>query len=663
MASRLRVITLGFALLSLIPFPVKQALAGDPNTASSSWTSAFFPTGAGFIAESSPIMADIDGDGKQEILVGTTGEWYSGGAKHFGASTRLIVMRPDGSIKWSVDVGAPMRSSPAVGDINGDGQKEIVVSVGADADFANGDIRHNGGIIAYDSQGMQLWRFNTQDYFPKNGYSDGVFSSPLLCDLDNDNKMEIAFGAWDQRIYLLDSNGQSLWSNLPNGWPGPGYMNADTIWSSAACADLTGDGHKEVIIGADISGGGVLPDGTRPQDGGYVYVFNKAGRVLVRRYLPETVYSSPAVADINRDGQPEIVVGTGRYWWETHGRREQPYVYAFDTHRVASDLSYADPAKLPDLPGWPQPTVYPGFSSPALADLNHDGYLEIVIGAGLPGNNPVVNACGNSAADPDCYGAIYAWTYTSAPVSGFPMWPKDYMGKNNFIDSSPVVADVDGDGHLEILFAMLWDVIVVGENGIEKNTLHTTWTVSASPLVGDTDQDGWQEVWIGGGKYEDQGQGYMWRFKGNGTSSGQAPWPMFHRDAQHSGSVTQPGRLGVSPSSLYFLHPAQHAPGLDQQSTSLVLSNTGGQAFTWSATAVADTSIAPSSGTLAPQQSTTVKVTVSTKDRVVGTYALGDLHFTATASESRVESSPAQIPVTLRVLDLPYRIFLPVARR
>ena len=50
---------------------------------------------------------------------------------------------------------------------------------------------------------------------------------------------------------------------------------------------------------ADITGGGRLPDGTRTQNGGFIYVFDKDGNVLVRRFVDEAVFSSPAVADLD----------------------------------------------------------------------------------------------------------------------------------------------------------------------------------------------------------------------------------------------------------------------------------------------------------------------------------------------------------------------------
>ena len=76
---------------------------------------------------------------------------------------------------------------------------------------------------------------------------------------------------------------------------------------TAACAGLNADGQSEVIIDADITGGGRLPDGTRTQNGGFIYVFDKDGNVLVRRFVAEAVFSSPAVADLDCAGLPEIV--------------------------------------------------------------------------------------------------------------------------------------------------------------------------------------------------------------------------------------------------------------------------------------------------------------------------------------------------------------------
>src|SRR3989442_220630 len=82
---------------------------------------------------------------------------------------------------------------------------------------------------------------------------------------------------------------------------------------------------------------------------------------------PNTVvHSSPAVADLDGDGRPEIVVAT---------HPGLLYVLRFDGH----SLSVA--------PGWPRAVGAHIGSSPAVGDLDGDGTPEIVIGIGEPDDN------------------------------------------------------------------------------------------------------------------------------------------------------------------------------------------------------------------------------------------------------------------------------------
>lgn len=632
-----------FQLVAFMPnrTPTVSAVSSD-------WTSSNFPTGSGQIIESSPTLADIDGDGTLEILVGTTAELCNNGGCSSTGAMKLVVMNPDGSIKWSVQPGAPICSSPSVGDIDNNGDMEIVVTIGGDVNNMN----HQGGIVAYDHLGNEIWRFNTVDHSPQDGYGDGVFGSATLCDVDGDGKLEIAVGAWDQRIYLLDYAGNSLWNNLNWSSPPAGYYNADSIWSTPACADLNQDGNKEIIIGADITGNGILPDGTHTQDGGFLYVFDKDGQVLVRRYVPEAIYSSPAVGDLDRDGTPEIVVGTSWYWWDVHGRTEQPYVYVFDTSQVFSTKAYSDPAKLPDSPGWPQPTVYPGFSSPALADLNGDGNLEVIIGTGDPykANDNIPGA-----------GSVYAWHYNGQPVSGWPIYPKNANGDDTAVRSSPVVADVDNDGQLEVLFSMIWDVQIYKANGNFYTRLSTSYTLWASPAVGDADGNGKPEIWIGGGNmYDDQQAGYMWKFESTSSGLGEQPWPMFHRDALQSGVYPNPPTLNVTPSSIYLLHQSGDSSNAQ---TTMKIENTGDGVITWSVQSVpANVTVTPSTGQVSSGSSDQPTISVATTGYSAGTYSLGNIVITGTAGSASVNGVPAQIPVTLFVGTV-YRTYLPLVLR
>lgn len=610
--------------------------------------SSYYQLPGGIVDKSSPTLADLTGDGLPEVLIGTTTcRSNQQGQCVYSQDAVLVVYQGNGNRLWYKQTGAPINSSPAVGDINRDGIPEVVVSIGGDV-F---DVAHHGGVVAFDRQGNELWRFYTQDH-NKDGYSDGVFSSPTLCDVEGDGYMEIIFGGWDQRIYLLDHQGRSLWNNLPPGASGPGYYNVDTVWSTAACADLNRDGYQEIIIGADITGGGVLPDGTQPQDGGYLYVFDRAGNALVRRHLPEAIYASPAVADLDGDGDLEIVSGTGWYWWDAHGRIEQPFVYVFDTSRVFdSFIHYSDPAKLPFFNGWPQPTNYPGFSSPAVGDLDGDDDLEIVIGTGHP---DLSNDNSKGA------GMVYAWHHDGTLVSGWPVYPKNIWGDDTPILSSPTIANVDNDEPPEILFSMLWDIHIYDARGYLQTRLNTDWVIWASPAVGDTDGDGLLEIWIGGGRYYQPEYGHLWRFELETPVSRKMPWPMFHRDPQHTGHYLRPPRLSVFPSSLFVLH--QYGSGSEEKAY-LRLRNLGDYAAQWSVTSLpSGITVTPSSGTLFYTSTIPVTVTVSTTGYPTGTYSLGDIVITGTWSGGAVQNTPASVSLTLYVGTV-YRVYLPLIFR
>ncbi len=628
----------------LLAFPRSLAAGGGI-----SFSLASYQLPGGLVEFSSPTLADLTGDGWPEVLIGTT--THNGLTNAYDRPAVLVAMQSNGTILWARNLGAPINSAPAVGDLDGDRQLEVVASFGGDVI----DVKRHGGIAALNANGDILWLYNTQDH-NGDGFADGVFSSPTLCDLEGDGKAEIIFGGWDQRIYLLDHMGRSLWNNLPSGFPGPGYYNADTIWSTAACADLNRDGFKEIIIGADITGGGILPDGTHTQDGGFLYIFSRNGSVLVRRYLPEAIYASPAVGDLDGDGSMELVSGTGWYWWDRHNRREQPYVYVFDTSRVFDQSRpYTDPEKLPYFPGWPQPTDYPGFSSPALGDLDGNGDLEIVIATSHPDlpNDPIAGS-----------GSIYAWHHTGELVAGWPVHPKNWQNYDGPIFSSPTLADINGDERPEVLFSMLWDVQVYASNGIPMTPLGTYWTVWGSPAVGDTDGDGKMEIWIGGSKHQDVGgdpsSGYLWRFESTVGDTGANPWPMFHRDPQHTGYYPQPPRLSVSPASLYVLH--QYGSG-DTETAYLWLRNIGDGMFHWAVSnQPSGVTVSPSSGIIFYTSTLPATVTVSTAGYLTGTYSLGNLVITATGDGSPVQNSPFNVPVTLYVGQV-HRAYLPIVLR
>jgi hypothetical protein len=491
-------------------------------------------SGAYFSWGSSPTLVDLDGNGKLEIVV--AGRDLSGGSP--GNGGMVYVYRYDGTLFWQAHVRAPINSTPTTADITGDGHPDVVVSMGGFVETPHWD----GGVIALNGlTGQELWTFNTQDWLNHNpdGWRDGVFSTPAIGDINDDGQPEITFGAWDQCIYLLDRFGQPLWGNLPGLLPGQircgghGFYNEDTVWSSPALADVTGDGRLEIIVGADISPGNVWGD----PGGGYLYILDADGNTLAREWMDQVIVSSPAAADLDNDGAWEFVVGTG----SSYASRGY-YVSAFDYNPYLSDP--VDRLVL----RWRQPTQGRVFPSPAVADLNKDGWLDVVITAptGDWGENGTF---------------IHAWRGRDGAVL-FQRRACDMWGNSGNTLSSPTVADVDGDGWPEILFSHQWEVSILNHDGTYytdysspqytdgpnhpgcvRNHQPTTdlsywaqWTVYASPAVGDLDGDGDAEVVIPGHNPANPNQGMIFAWTGHPMRT-MPSWGTWRHDEYHTGNV------------------------------------------------------------------------------------------------------------------------------
>ena len=236
-----------------------------------------FPAKLGSPIRSTPALADIDGDSKTDIIAcSDDGNIYA-----FKGNGDLIS-------GWPLYVGSQIYSSPVLGDINGDGNIEIIV---ADVDGLVHVLRGNGSSLSG---------------FPVNIH-DTILASPALGDIDGDgSSLEIVICTMDGGVYVFKNNGSIL-----SGFP---VSITDRVSSSPALCDIDGNGDTEIIIGTGTSLGYT----------GIIYAFNRFGEKADPRFPlsinGNIIDSSPAVGDIDGDGDVEIIVGSCRYYDGTGGQ-------------------------------------------------------------------------------------------------------------------------------------------------------------------------------------------------------------------------------------------------------------------------------------------------------------------------------------------------------
>ena len=324
----------GAFLTGLAGAPLGAAAAQLALSSSSfveTWSVGPFADAGQPIAESSPMVADLDG--QPSAVVGDRSGYLYG--YHLSDGTAVT--------GWPVfDGGTPIDSTPSVAALSGGTLDSVFVGTG------NAQFPGVGGYGAYGPQGEPLWHTDVTDPPTDNHPAYGVQASLTVANLQGGT--DVFAGSLDQEAYALTATSGSV------DWQ---FFTADSVFSTAAAGDLYGDGQEELVMGGASTAG--LAMGQSYPQGGHVRVISAQGALLYDYDTNQEVDSSPAVGGFLAQGTIGIAIGTGSYW---PNASDTDTVKAFTT-RLA--------------PVWSEKLDGVTSSSPALADVQGQG-LDVVEG-------------------------------------------------------------------------------------------------------------------------------------------------------------------------------------------------------------------------------------------------------------------------------------------
>lgn len=365
-----------------------------------------------------------------------------------------------------------------------------------------------GGYEAVDPSGAVKWERKAMNPASDAGDS-GVSAGLTIASLQS--QTSIVGPSQGQNTYLLDASSGKVLKGFP-------WFQADTVFATAAVADVEGNGQNQIIEDGNTTAGYVYH--TQYINGGEVRIIGETGNhgdvdqpnggLYCEYTVSQGVDSSAAVGEIFH-GTPGIVFGTST---ERTDRSTTDDVIAINPscHKV-----------------WKTALSGPTTASPALADVLDDGGLQVLEGT----QN----------------GEVYCLDADTGRV----IWKTQVPGE---IFGGVVTADL-GNGRQDVVVPTTAGAyLLAGRTGTMLQTIEKGVGLQNSPLV-TRDPNGSIGITLAGysgSRVTEHAVLQHFEIVGSDGSSVDAPgaWPEFHHDPRLTGDANVPAadNLNVSSKSL-----------------------------------------------------------------------------------------------------------------
>lgn len=401
------------------------------------------------------VVEDLDANDKNELILTYYSQQKAGGGELAGSGTgssdKITIIWNGGEEMSYLD--AKTVKAVTAGDFNGDGNKDLALAIHQSENSFTIDS------WIYFGKGNKSFDRAAKGFSTTGAYD--IVTAPK-----ENNKLD--------RIIVCNAVGGTTNERIPAYvyWGGPNDFSEDNLLKipfrsgyESSAADLNSDGFVDLIILDEMHHGG----GGDPWGGINIFWGTSDGLdIESRTVIPESYLGSSSIADINKDGFLDIVVGQYKnddddpfntnitiFYGSKSGYSEDRRM-DIPCHGRSLSVQIADY----DKDGWLDLVAnsfqeqgirifygseegfgslrydsldLPAVSDQETADLNNDGWLDLIV-------------CSYKDAETSTYdlGLTLFW----GGPNGFEEWNAQWLP--GFTPLGPTVADWDNDGYLDI---------------------------------------------------------------------------------------------------------------------------------------------------------------------------------------------------------------------